>query len=83
MSDKEILTNVLTLTKNLNTLLLHATLESSTEDVFEVFSDALNEAKELQHAIYKCMENVGFYQVDAVNSTQLSEVQNKFTECNY
>ena len=38
MSDKEILTNVLTLAKNLNTLLLHASLEASNNEVFDVFS---------------------------------------------
>ena len=83
MSDKEILTNVLTLTKNLSTLLLHATLESSTENVFDTFSDALKEVTELQHSIYNCMENAGFYQMENVDVQQLTQVQNKFTECNY
>lgn len=83
MSDKEILTNVLTLAKNLSTLLLHATLESSTENVYDTFSDALKEITDLQHTIYKCMESAGFYQLENVNVQQLTQVQNKFTECNY
>lgn len=83
MSDKEILTNVLTLAKNLNTLLLHASLEASNSEVFDVFSNALEESTQLQHAIYKCMEKAGFYQMENVDVSQVNEIQNKFTECTY
>ncbi|MBQ2891392.1 MAG: spore coat protein [Bacilli bacterium] len=81
MQDKEVYENLLNLSKNLTTLLLHASTEASTDEVFDAFSDALESAVEMQHQIYKCMEDCGFYQVTQVNQTEITNVQNKFEEC--
>ena len=83
MQDKEVYENLLNLSKNLTTLLLHASTEASTDEVFDVFSDALESAVEMQHQIYKCMEDCGFYQIKQVNQTEITTVKNKFEECCY
>ncbi len=81
MKDKDIYTNLLTLTKNLSTLLLHASMEASNEEVFDSFNDALNETVQLQHSVYKCMEESGFYQMQNVDEKLINQTQDKFSEC--
>lgn len=81
MQDKDIYENLLTLTKNLTTLLLHASTEASNDEVFTSFRNALDDTVQLQHAVYKCMENHGFYQIEQVKQTQITQLQEKFDEC--
>lgn len=81
MTDKDIYENLLNLTKNLTTLLLHASTEASSDEVFDVFSESLQSTVEMQHQIYKCMEDLGFYQIQQVNQSEITTVSNKFEEC--
>lgn len=83
MQDKEIYENLLNLTKNFTTLLLHASTEASSDEVFDVFCSALESSVEMQHQVYKCMEDCGFYQIKQVPQTEIKTVQNKFEECCY
>ena len=79
--DKELFENLLTLDKSFCTLLLHGTLEAANDEVYEAFKKSLNEALEIQHAVYKAMEHQNFYQVENVSTTQVEELQDKFQNC--
>lgn len=79
--DKELFENLLTLDKSLCTLLLHGAIESSNDEVFNAFKQALNESLDAQHNIYKSMENHNFYQVENVPTATIESLQDKFQNC--
>ena len=62
---------------------IHASTEASSDEVFDVFCSALESSVEMQHQVYKCMEDCGFYQIKQVPQTEIKTVQNKFEECCY
>lgn len=79
--DKDLFENLLTLDKNLCTLLLHGTLEAANDEVYNAFKDSLFEALDVQHAIYKAMEQQSFYQVENVQQHEVEVLQDKFQNC--
>lgn len=78
MESKLIMSNVLTLTKNLCDILMHATIEAQENS--KVFKNSLNSFLELQEDIYEVMLEHGWYQVEQVTEDKLSQARNKY--CN-
>lgn len=79
--EKDVFENLLTLDKSFCTLLLHGTLEAANNDVFVAFKQALNEALDLQHSLYKAMEKQNYYQVENVPTSKVETLQDKFQNC--
>lgn len=67
MKDKFYLESLLTECKALCNLLFTATTESSNIDVHQKFQTGLNVCLEWQSAIYKQMEQLGYYKVENVS----------------
>ncbi len=78
MEEKLIMGNVLTLTKNICELLNHATIESPNHH--DAFNKALDEYLELQHKIYKHMEEKGWYQTQNVTADKIEKAKEKYCE---
>lgn len=78
MNDKEYMEDLLMLQKGVCDLYMHGVLESSTENVHKEFSMALNDALQIQDAIYKKMESKGWYSTETVDQSKLNEAKQSF-----
>lgn len=78
MDDKMLLEELLCYEKNLCDIYLHATIESSNEEMFDSFKKALNDTLKIQHDVYKMMENAGFYKVEQAEEKNILKAQKKF-----
>lgn len=79
MDDKCIMENLLLTTKGACDLYLHATIESSTPNVNQAFSSALNSSLSMQDRIYKQMEQRGWYSADNAPQQKIDQVKQKYT----
>lgn len=79
MEEKLIMGNILTLTKNICELLLHACIESPNNN--DVLDDVLDEYLSLQHDIYSIMEQQGMYKISFVDDEKISQTKSKFENC--
>ena len=79
MDDKCIMENLLLTTKGVCDLYMHGTIESSTANVHQTFSTALNEALCMQDCIYKQMESRGWYQAEQAPQQKITQVRQKFS----
>ena len=82
MDDKCTMEKLLLTTKGVCDLYLHGTIESSTANVHQTFSGALNDTLCLQDAIYKQMEQRGWYTTDQAQQQKIDQVKQKFTAAN-
>lgn len=80
MENKTILENILTLTKSLITLYENATVESSNEDVRNVFNNGLTKSLEMQDEIYQNMKSDGMYDVENVSGSVVKKAYKKLTK---
>lgn len=78
MEEKLMISNVLTLTKNLCDILLHGTIESSNNHV--IIRDVLNDYLGLQSEIYNIMVQEGWYKNVPVESSKIQQLKNKFSQ---
>lgn len=78
MSDKDLMENLLTGTKNACDLYLHGSIESATPQVHEAFHAALNDALCMQENVYKQMQSRGWYAVEQEQPQRLQQVKQKF-----
>ena len=67
MDDKNLMENILLLTKGAADLYLHGTIEASTENIHQSFHDLLCETLKIQHEVYKKMEAKGGISVSSIN----------------
>ena len=79
MDDKAIMQNLLNNTKAVCDLYMHGTVESSTVNVHQTFSTALNDALCMQDSIYKKMSEKGWYPAQQAEKTQIDAVKQKFS----
>ena len=79
MDDKQVMQNLLNNTKAVCDLYMHGTIESSTANVHQAFSTALNDALCMQDAIYKKMSEKGWYQPQSAPQQQLDQLRQKFS----
>ncbi|MBO5475625.1 MAG: spore coat protein [Bacilli bacterium] len=80
MSEKEELTNYLTLTKSLVMLYTNAVVESSNKNVRKAMLDGLDYNLEMQEEIYQDMVNIGYYKVEDVNKTEVDKLCKKLNQ---
>lgn len=79
MNDKNLMENILLLEKGVCDLYMHGALESSTENVHNAFSAALNESLMIQNSIYEKMKAKGWYPAENVESSKVETVKQKFS----
>jgi len=82
MNDQAIMENLLLTTKGACDLYLHGTIESSTQNVHQVFGEALQDNLNMQSDIYKQMEANGWYQTTQAQQQQITQVHQKFAKVN-
>lgn len=78
MEEKTITNNILTISKNLIDILMHGTIESSHENVREMFCDSLNNCLNIQNEIYNYMVSKGYYQITNVEQNKIEQAKEKY-----
>lgn len=79
MNDKNLMENILLLEKGVCDLYMHGTIESSTDNVHNTFSSALNNALCMQDEIYDKMAAKGWYPTEQVEQNKINTVKQKFS----
>ena len=79
MQDKNLMEDILLLEKGVCDLYMHGAIESSTANVHQVFSNALNESLQLQDIIYNKMTAKGWYSVEQAEQNKVNSVKQKFS----
>lgn len=79
MDDKNLMENILLLEKGACDLYMHGTIESSTDNVHQTFSAALNNTLCMQDEIYDKMSAKGWYTVKQVEQNKVNTVKQKFS----
>ena len=80
MTDREIMENILNVTKGACDLMMHGAIESSTQDVHETFTKVFNDTLCMQNAIYAKMADKGWYPMTKVEQQKIEAVKQKFSE---
>ena len=80
MSEKDELTNYLTLTKSLVMLYINGVIESSNKEVRKVMLDGLDYALEMQEDLYQAMVDIGYYKVEDVNKSEIDKLCKKLNQ---
>jgi spore coat protein CotF len=81
MEDKLIMSNVLSFSKGLIEVLIHAVIESSTDNVHQVLKKQLVDNLALQNEIFKFMEQEGWYTLKNAPKQKIEISRDKFN-CN-
>lgn len=79
MDDRNLMENMLLLEKGVCDLFMHGTIESSSTDVHQTFSDSLNTALNIQEQIYSRMEDRGWYKADQADQCKMDSLRMKFS----
>ena len=79
MDDRNLMENMLMLEKGVCDLYMHGSIESSTANVRQTFSNSLNDSLKLQDDIYKKMQAKGWYQTEEAEQTKPNSVKQKFS----
>lgn len=79
MNDRDIMENLLLTSKGVCDLYMHGAIESSTANVHQAFSSALNDTLCMQDSIYKEMSSHGWYQTEQAPQTQIQKIKQKFS----
>lgn len=79
MDDKNLMENILLLEKGVCDLYMHGAIESSTANIHQAFSTALNESLTMQDTIYSKMSAKGWYSTEQVDQNKVSTVKQKFS----
>lgn len=78
MNDRDIMENLLLTTKGICDLFMHGSIESSTNNVHQVFTTALNDSICMQDKLYKEMESHGWYSSEQADQQKIQQVKQKF-----
>lgn len=81
MEDKDLMEGILLLEKGVCDLYLHGTIESSTDNVHQAFSAALNDSLCLQNTMYDKMAEKGWYPTESAEQTKIDAAKQKFQSC--
>lgn len=79
MDDKNLMENILLLEKGVCDLYMHGTIESSTDNVHQAFSTALNDSLCMQDTLYGKMAAKGWYPTEQVEQSKIDTVKQKFS----
>ena len=77
MNDQILMENYLLVLKGTTEVYVHGTIESSNNDVRETLKDNLNSTLTLQANTFTKMTEHGWYPVNNIDTTQISETLNK------
>lgn len=78
MDDKMLLEELLCYEKNLCDIYMHASIESSNDNIFNDYLKSLDDTLKAQHSIYKILENEGYYTVSQAEEKNIKKAQKKF-----
>lgn len=78
MDDKMIMENLLNTTKGVCDLYMHGAIESSTPNVRQAFTTALNFELGVQDELFKEMQNKGWYAPEQANQQRTQQVKQKY-----
>ncbi|MCH5191056.1 MAG: spore coat protein [Oscillospiraceae bacterium] len=81
MDDKNLMENILLLEKGVCDLYMHGTIESSSCNVHQAFSTALNDSLTMQDTLYAKMAAKGWYPTEQAEQTKVNSVKQKFSGC--
>ncbi len=79
MNDKEMMEGILLTTKGVCDLFLHGAVESSTPNVHDAFSTALNDAICMQNGIYSAMQSRGWYTTQQAQAQSIQQVRQQYS----
>ena len=79
MNDKEMMEGILLTTKGVCDLFLHGAVESSTPNVHDAFSTALNDAICMQNGIYSTMQSRGWYTTQQAQPQSIQQVRQQYS----
>ena len=79
MTDREIMENILNVTKGACDLMMHGAVESSTPDVHQAFKQAFDETLAMQNEIYNKMAQKGWYPSQKVEQQKIDSLKQKFS----
>ena len=79
MDDKQLMENLLLLEKGACDLYMHATIESSTANVHNVFDQALTESLCMQDTMHTKMAAKGWYPAEQAEQQKISALKQKYT----
>lgn len=79
MNDRNLMEDILLLEKGVCDLYMHGAIESSTDNVHQAFSTALNDSLCMQDTIYDKMAAKGWYPTEQVEQNKITAVKNKFS----
>lgn len=79
MDDKNLMENILLLEKGGCDLFMHGAIESSTDNVHQVFSTALNSALCMKDDIYDKMSAKGWYSAEQAEQQKVDSVKQKYS----
>mgnify|MGYP002543996123 FL=1 len=82
MDDKNVMEDIILLEKGVCDLFMHGTIESSTANVRQAFSTALNDALSMQNTIYGKMSAKGWYSAEQAEQNKLTSLKQKFSPQN-
>ena len=79
MNDKNLMEDIILLEKGVCDLFMHGAIESSTANVHQTFSSALNNALNMQDMIYDKMSAKGWYPTEQVEQNKVENVKQKYS----
>ncbi len=79
MDERNIMEDLLNVTKGTCDLYMHGAIESSTTNVHNAFNSALNEALQMQNEIYSKMSSKGWYSTEQAEQQKISQVKQKYS----
>lgn len=77
MSDKDILNDILSVTKGGCELFMHGTIEANSPNVQETFKNCLLETLAIHAETYKTMQSKGWYQTEPVQKQKIEQTKQK------
>ena len=79
MNDQELVTDLLDSEKYLTTMYQTATIEAATPNIRTGFKEVLNSTLDIQHDVFSCMSQNGWYPVDSADPNKVTMTKNKFS----
>ncbi|EKQ51015.1 MULTISPECIES: spore coat protein [unclassified Clostridium] len=79
MNDKELIEDLLLTVKRGSDLLLHGTIEASTQNVYNAFDRSLNDTLKMQNELYCKMSDKGWYSTEQEDQNKIDKAKQKFS----
>lgn len=79
MDDRCIMENLLNCSKGVCDLYMHGTIESTTPNVRQAFSEALTSELTMQDEVYKQMSQKGWYHPEQAEQQKVQQIKQQHT----